>query len=193
MYDVGYYWAVGELEAALKERRRLEKGKGREVIFSRIELEEQEVPVGGRAESIKIKKSESSSPPEVSLWPVSQEKPGESSTTKATEKPHTCTCDKPKGGPGCSGSVDLATTPTCTRVTSLATSGPVPHPTSLPPSSSGESHKTTSLRSYSLPSDKTISDYLIFYIGDGDSLQIRNILVTHSRNQVRPSLRSFTS
>jgi len=188
MYDVGYYWAVGELEEALKEKRRLEKGKGREIIFSRIELDEQEVPLGGGAKSIKIKKSENSSPPEVSLWPVSQEKPGESSTPTPTERPHTCTCDKPKGGPSCSGSVDLATTPTCSRVTSRAPSDSVPHPTSLPPSSSGVSHKTTSLRSYSLPSDKTISDYLIFYIGDGDSLQIRNILVTHSRNQVRPFL-----
>lgn len=187
MYDVGYYWAVGELEAALKERRRLEKGKGREVIFSKIELDEQEVPVEVGAEAIKIKKSDATSAPEVALWPVTKEKAGESSTTTTTPtaRPHTCTCDKPKGGPSCSGSVDLASTPTCTRVTSLATANPTPHPTSLPPSSSGESHKTTSLRSYSLPSDKTISDYLLFYIGDGDSLQIRNILVTHSRNQVR--------
>ncbi|KAL7415443.1 putative diphthamide synthesis protein-domain-containing protein [Mrakia frigida] len=186
MYDVGYYWAVGELEAALKERRRLEKGKGREVIFSKIELDEQEVPVEVGAEAIKIKKSDATSAPEVALWPVTKEKAGESSTTTTTPtaRPHTCTCDKPKGGPSCSGSVDLASTPTCTRVTSLATANPTPHPTSLPPSSSGESHKTTSLRSYSLPSDKTISDYLLFYIGDGDSLQIRNILVTHSRNQV---------
>lgn len=180
MYDVGYYWAVGELEAALKERRRIEKGKGREVIVSKIELDEQEHDVGaedGASQPV----AGSSAAAKDSLSPVSDDK---TAGAACSSTPAGCACGDQAAAepsPSCCGSVGPSPGTSCCRTTTS-----VPHPATLPPSSSGESHKTASLRSYTLPADKSISDYIIFYIGDGDGLAIRNLLVTHSQNQVRP-------
>ena len=181
MYDVGYYWAVGELEEALRERRRIEKGKGREIIFSKIELDEQEVVVTG-AQPLERTPTSFDNP----VWSVAEDN-GSGDACSSQAGAAGCGCSRPSTEPvpstSCCRPTDPSTSSSCYQSTPS-----VPHPTSLPPSSSGEAHSTASLRSYTLPSDKSISDYLLFYIGDGDGLAIRNLLVTHSQNTVRFSI-----
>jgi diphthamide biosynthesis protein 2 len=187
MYDVGYYWALEGMEEEVGRRRSSEeKGKGREVIFSRIELDEQEGKSSeGSSEEAGREVARESAYCSADPSSTSSGCCGGAATTSSSnaesKPPSSCCSSSSPNQPS------IAST-SCCQSQSTAPSSPLPLPQSNPspsdPLSSTLPSKTASLRSYSLLPATSISDYAIFYIGEPDSLQIRNILVTHSRNAI---------
>ena len=54
------------------------------------------------------------------------------------------------------------------------------------PPAAAASTSRSSLRSYSLPPNTKLEEFVLFFIGREESLHLRNLLVTHSKNVVRP-------
>lgn len=174
MYDVGYHWALNEIRAELEKRRRV-KGKGREVIFSEIELEDQDAWSKERSTD-----SDSGSRPT----------PSDNTPALALSDPlcppSTCCSSSTTASSACCSSSTPAPSTPCCQPTASSCPPPLTLDTPLVSQTStlSPNERSASLRSYSLPEGTRVEDYVIFYIGLGESIPMRNLLVTHSRNAV---------
>lgn len=180
VHEVGYDWAMVDLE---REVRALEKGtrRGGRTVFSRINLEDQDV----KEDEIVRQRLETSRIDGPELVAASG---GCCSTRETIEPSSTSSC--------CGGNTSSPLDPSssssncCQQPDANSNQSSSCCSSSLPPRPPLQELTATtssSLRSYHLPEGTTIEDFTVFFIGPEESLGLRNLLVTHSKNAVRPS------
>lgn len=193
VHEVGYEHAAAELERVV---RQLVKGKGREVLFSYIRLDEQDgadevdgaAAALGKLDVAGAGEARCQTAPSDGLA-ADQPSPSQGSCCgdpASSLGPPSSVCCQPASSP-----LDPPSSSCCSPSTTAAPSACCSTRVARPDPPVGQTSTTsTSLRSYALPPGAKLEDIVVFFIGREESLQLRNLLVTHSRNTVRPPLPS---
>lgn len=189
VHEVGYEHAAAELERVV---RQLVKGKGREVLFSHIRLDEQDgadevdgaAAALGKLDVAGAGEARCQTAPSDRLA-ADQPSPSQGSCCgdpASSLGPPSSVCCQPASSP-----LDPPSSSCCSPSTTAAPSACCSTRVARPDPPVGQTSTTsTSLRSYALPPGAKLEDIVVFFIGREESLQLRNLLVTHSRNTVRP-------